>query len=75
MAYVIVKKKRFLNRLIKVLTYLDNEWGHNVAVVFLERTDQKIEMIRTYPYIGIPSGIRDTRSLLVTKHNRLFCRI
>jgi plasmid stabilization system protein ParE len=58
-----------------VLTYLDNEWGHKVATDFLERSDQKIELIRTYPYIGIPSGIRDTRSLVKTKLNRLFYRI
>jgi len=75
MAYEIVKKKRFLNKLTKVLSFLEKEWGHKVAENFLDRTDKKIELIRLFPYIGLPSGVRDTRSLLVTKHNRLFYRV
>lgn len=75
MAYQIVKKKRFLNKLIKVLTFLEKEWGHNVATAFLEKTDSRIELLSFSPFTGAPSGIRDTRSLLVTKHNRIFYKI
>jgi hypothetical protein len=60
MAYEIVRKKRFINRLIKVLTYVEAEWGYEIAKDFLERTDKKIDLLQQYPYISHPLGIRDT---------------
>jgi len=34
MAYQIIQKKRFINKLTKLLNYLEGEWGFNVAVNF-----------------------------------------
>lgn len=43
MAYKIVVKKRFLNKLEKVVTFLEKEWGKKVAHVFIYKVDLRIE--------------------------------
>ena len=43
MAYRIIVKKRFTNRVQKVLTYLEKEWSHKVAVEFLLKIDRRID--------------------------------
>lgn len=37
MAYEIILKKRFTNKLIKVLAYLEQEWSQKVAADFLKK--------------------------------------
>jgi len=37
MAYQIILKKRFVNKLVKVLAYLEKEWSHKVAPPFLKK--------------------------------------
>lgn len=34
MAFEIILKKRFLNKLTKTLAYLEQEWSHEVAATF-----------------------------------------
>ena len=75
MAYEIVRKKRFLNKLTQVLEFLQHEWGNESACNFLEIIDGKVESLSNNPYIGAFTGVRETRSLYITKHNRIFYKI
>ena len=47
MAYQIIVKKRFTNKVLKVLAYLEKEWSHEVAVGFLQKIDRRIELLTT----------------------------
>lgn len=76
MAYEIVYKKRFVNKLFKLLDYLKKEWGEGVSNNFISKFEKRIKTLSEYPTIGIPSSnIKSVRSILLTKHNRLFYRI
>ena len=76
MAYQIIVKKRFTNKVKKVLTYLEKEWSHKVAVEFLLKIDRRFELLAQQPYIGAPSTkVKDIRGLLITRHNRLYYKI
>ena len=76
MVYKIIYKKRFQNKLFKLLDYLKKEWGENVADNFIIRLQKRLRTLSQQPYIGIPSSIiKPIRSILITKHNRLFYRI
>jgi len=77
MAYQIIVKKRFTNKVQKVLRYLEKEWSHKVAIEFLLKIDRRIELLATHPYAGASSSskIKDVRGLLITRHNRLYYKI
>jgi len=76
MAYEVIFKKRFLNSLEKVLTYLEKEWGNEVASNFLKIIYERIDLLKSQPYIGMISPkITNVRGILVKKHNRLFYKI
>ena len=76
MAYKIIYKKRFLNKLLTLLDYLKNEWGENVSNSFIIKLQKRLNTLSEQPYIGVPSSvIKPVRSILITKHNRLFYRI
>jgi len=76
MAYKIIYKKRFQNKLFKLLDYLKQEWGDNVADSFISRLQKRLHTLSQQPYIGVSSTvIKSVRSILITKHNRLFYRI
>ena len=73
MAYQIVVKKRFTNKVQKVLAYLEKEWSNKVAVDFIIKIDRRFELLSKQPYIGAPSKkIQDVRGMLITKHNRMY---
>ena len=76
MAYKIIVKKRFTNKVVKLLEYLEKEWGKNVAAKFLHKLDTRIDHLSTQPFTGIElRNYKNTRSILITKHNRLYYRI
>ena len=76
MAYQIIVKKRFTNKVQKVLTYLEGEWSHKVAVEFLVKIDRRIDLLTKQPYVGAPSTkVKDIRGLLITRHNRIYYKI
>ena len=55
MAFQVVFKKRFINKLVKVQTYLENEWGDKVARDFLNRIDERINLLKKFPNLGAAS--------------------
>lgn len=73
MAYKVIYKKRFSNKLIKLLQYLENEWGQKTAFEFLNKMDKRIGTLKEQPFIGKPSGRKpEVRTVLITKHNRIY---
>jgi plasmid stabilization system protein ParE len=76
MAYQIVVKKRFTNKVQKVLAYLEKEWSHKVAEEFLIKIDRRINQLTKQPHLGVSSSkIKDVRGLLITRHNRMYYKI
>ena len=76
MAYQIIIKKRFVNKVKKVLSFLEKEWLAKVAEEFLIKIDRRIQLLTSQPYIGISSSkIKDVRGLLITRHNRIYYKI
>jgi plasmid stabilization system protein ParE len=74
MAYQLIQKKRFKNKLVKLLDYLETEWGFKVAESFLKKVDKHLESISHHPFLGRPEAYRNVRSVLITKHNRVYYR-
>ncbi len=75
MAYEIVINKRFTNKLLHVLDYLEKEWGRKVASVFLSKVYSRIYALQSHPYIGSLTSINQVRSTIITKHNRMYYKI
>ena len=76
MAYKIIVKKRFTKKLIKLLCYLEIEWGKTVADHFVDKLKKRLDNLSKQPFIGAESQhFKNVRSLLITKHNRLYYRI
>ena len=76
MAYQIVYKKRFVNKLLKLLDYLKREWSGQIADDFIVKLQNRLQTLSGQPYIGAPStAIQSVRSILVTRQNRVFYRI
>jgi plasmid stabilization system protein ParE len=60
----------------KVINYLIKNWPEKVVISFKETTQSKLEVLAKYPLMGIASQkIIDVRSILLTKHNRLYYRV
>ena len=76
MAYKIIVKKRFTRKVVKLLNYLETEWNEKVAQDFNKKLDKQIERISVHPFSGITiKNFSNVRSVLITKHNRLYYRI
>jgi plasmid stabilization system protein ParE len=76
MAYQVIFKKRFINKLQKTLLYVEEEWGIGVAEKLLNRLDQRFDTLSRQPLIGASSEkIKGSRSFLFTKHNRIYYRV
>ncbi|MGC4100331.1 type II toxin-antitoxin system RelE/ParE family toxin [Ferruginibacter sp.] len=75
MAEEIIYKKRFLNKLEKLLVYLEKEWNNTVANEYLDKLEEKIGLIKSRPTAGKITAIKNTRSILVSKHNRIYYRL
>ena len=76
MAYQIIVKKRFTNKIVRLLEYLEMEWGKTVADNFIKEIDRRLHTISEQLLMGVASNDDKTvRSILITKHNRLYYRI
>ncbi len=76
MAYQIVYKKRFINKLFKLLDYLTAQWGNSVADNFIIKFQNRMKTLSKQPYTGTPStAVKTVRSILITRQNRIFYRI
>jgi plasmid stabilization system protein ParE len=76
MAYQVIIKKRFTNKVHKVLAWLNKEWSAKVASEFLEKIDYRIDLLAKQPYAGAPSTkVKDIRGLLITRHNKMYYKV
>ncbi len=76
MAYKIIVKKRFTNKVVRLLYYLETEWGKTVADRFANKLEKRLDDLSGQPLVAIESEIfKNVRSILITKHNRLYYRI
>lgn len=76
MAYKIISSKRFSNKLDALISYLKTEWNYQVADDFSEKLFKRLDALALQPFIGKPSNRKtNTRSILITKHNRVFYRV
>ncbi len=50
MAYQVIYKKQFYNKIASVLKYLEQEWNKKVADDFLEKLDKRTSTKRTTFY-------------------------
>ena len=76
MAYEIIVKTRFRKKVVKLLSYLEKEWGKAVADNLLKEIDRRCETLSKQPFIGNPvDETKNVRSILLTKHNRVYYRI
>jgi plasmid stabilization system protein ParE len=75
MALEIVIKKRFYNSLRKLSVYLDREWGVNYTNQYLLTVYRKIRLVSLNPHLGIQTVIKNTRSILAGKQNRIYYRV
>jgi plasmid stabilization system protein ParE len=76
MAKKVVWTKRANNKFNKIIDYLEQEWGSNVAINFVRRVYDIIDLISRQPEVGtLENQEKEIRGFLLTKHNRLFYRV
>jgi len=76
MVHQIIFKKRFQNKLEKLLVYIEQKFGLLVAKKFADVLDNKLTTLQRYPFIGQQStSHKNVRSIIVGNHNRLYYRI
>ena len=71
MAGKIVISKRFRNNTVSVYQYLLTEFSAKTAFLFLEKLEQRIQLIIQHPTIGKPSQKKkDVRSIILSHITR-----
>jgi plasmid stabilization system protein ParE len=76
MAYKIEWTDDALEDMRKVLEYLVNHWSYKTADEFEEITLSRLDTLADSPLIGITSSAnKAVRSILLTKHNKLYYQI
>lgn len=76
MEYEIIWEDEANEELQRILRYLDNEWSYEARSKFEKTLTDKLNALKLHPYRGNPSVYTlGVRSILVSKHNRLFYRV
>jgi len=76
MAYRLDFSEQFERTSAKTARWLKKEWSFKLAQEFRNKLAVAIEKVISNPFIGKRSSqYEDIRSVLVTKHNRLFYHI
>jgi len=72
----IVVSKRFRKNTLKIYEYLIIEYSPKAAFNFLDKLQQRVELITKYPGIGKPSQKKENiRSVTLQPHNRIYYRL
>jgi len=59
-----------------IVEYLLIAWNEEIAARFIEIIKYKVQQLSVHPEIGIRAfRVADIRSILITKHNRLYYRV
>ena len=75
MEYQIISKKRFENKLVKLLKFLEEEWSKEVADNFVQELKDRFKILRKQPFTGYPSSVPGVRSVIVGKYNRIYYKV
>jgi plasmid stabilization system protein ParE len=76
MAYKISWTDIALEDYYAIINYLLDKWSLKVAFDFQDIVNKKLNDLSRHPFVGIKSDkIPSVRSILFTKHNRLYYRI
>ena len=73
--YEIIYKKRFQKKFLNLINYLSTVWNIAVTNQFIETFQSRIETLSLNPNIGKQSSVLYVRTILITKHNRLYYRV
>lgn len=72
----IVWNQNALDSLDKNINHLKKNWSTDVLVNFLDIVDEKVELLKTYPEMGIICEFKPIlRQLVITKHITLFYEV
>jgi plasmid stabilization system protein ParE len=72
----IVVSKRFRKNTLNIYEYLIREYSAKTAFNFLNKVQQRVELIIQYPEIGKPSQSKENiRSVTLQPHNRIYYRL
>ncbi len=71
----VVVTKRFQKNTLNTYTWLLKKFSAAVAFNFLNKLQQRVELIIQNPETGKPSARADVRSLILHPHNRIYYRI
>jgi plasmid stabilization system protein ParE len=75
-SYKIIWSSEALNNLSDIINYLCDNWNEKVATRFLDKLDKKLSLLSNQPSIGhISEKDPIIRSVLLSKHNRLYYSI
>ncbi|MFZ2906446.1 MAG: type II toxin-antitoxin system RelE/ParE family toxin [Cyclobacteriaceae bacterium] len=76
MAKKIIWTKRANQKFNKIIDYIEQEWGTTVALNFVKKTYNILDLISDLPELGtLESPEKMIRGFLLTKRNRLFYRV
>lgn len=76
MAFKIIWSEIALEDYKNVIDYLISNWPFTVAVEFENIVNKKLHTLSLQPFMGVASQKNSSiRSVLLTKHNRLYYRI
>ncbi|MCB0497071.1 MAG: type II toxin-antitoxin system RelE/ParE family toxin [Cyclobacteriaceae bacterium] len=71
----IVLSKRAAKKLDKLLNYLESEWSERVKINYVEKFDQIVNQLRTFPEIGQETElVKGLRRLVITKQTTIYYR-
>ena len=58
-----------------IVNYLRTAWNEDIALRFMEVVEFKVNQIRSHPFIRkMTVKVKNVRSVLLTKHNKLYYR-
>lgn len=76
MVYQIIFKKRFQDKLEKLLVYIEKEFGAATAKGFAQYLQRRFDALQQQPFIGVKSStIENVRSIIAGKRNRIYYRV
>jgi plasmid stabilization system protein ParE len=76
MVYQLIFKKRFKNKLEKLLIYLEGEFGLLITQKFAKKLEKQFELLQKHPFIGRQSPtIPNIRSIPAGRYNRMYYRV
>lgn len=72
----IVVTKRFRKNTLNVYEFLIKEYSTKIAFSFLDKLQQRVELIVLYPELGKPSQKKqNVRSVILQPHKRIYYRL